>query len=174
LNSTVVINGWTIYAHPFFIAQLEKRIKAVEADREKDPENYLSKPNAKFLAAITAIVFERIPQDPTLPRYRQGDTLGDKYKHWFREKFFQQYRIFFRYNSISKIIIFGWVNDEKTKRAYGSKTDAYSVFADMLHDGSPPDDWTKLLAACRTKEAVATLAAMHIDAAAKAAAGESS
>ncbi len=34
-----------------------------------------------------------------------------------------------------------WVNDEKTKRAYGSRTDAYAVFARMLKNGHPPDDW---------------------------------
>jgi len=33
------------------------------------------------------------------------------------------------------------VNDEKNKRAYGSKTNAYRVFEKMLNSGHPPDDW---------------------------------
>jgi len=43
--------------------------------------------NAKLLKAISEIAFERIPEDPTSPRYRLGDTLGADKKHWFRDKF---------------------------------------------------------------------------------------
>lgn len=39
-----------------------------------------------------------------------------------------------------------WVNDEQSKRAYGSDTDAYEVFKKMLQNGNPPDSWDKLLA----------------------------
>ena len=38
-----------------------------------------------------------------------------------------------------------WVNDEDTKRAYGSGDDAYRVFRKMLESGHPPDDWKQLL-----------------------------
>lgn len=48
--------------------------------------------------------------------------------HWFRAKFFQQYRLFFCYHQASKIIVYAWVNIEATLRAYDSKTDAYQVF----------------------------------------------
>jgi len=37
------------------------------------------------------------------------------------------------------------VNDESTKRAYDSKTDAYRVFEKMLNNGHPPDSWDELL-----------------------------
>jgi toxin YhaV len=86
-----------------------------------------------------------IPQDPTRSEYRQGSTLGDDYKHWFRAKFFQQYRLFFRYHLESKIIVFVWVNDENTKRAYESSTDAYRVFQKMLESGNPSDNWNDLV-----------------------------
>lgn len=58
---------------------------------------------------------------------RQGNTLVSEYKHWFRVKFFQQYRLFLRYHLQQKIIVYAWVNDEKSKRAYENKTDAYRV-----------------------------------------------
>ena len=70
----------------------------------------------------------------------------ENHKHWFRAKFFQQYRLFFRFHSESKIIVLAWVNDEKTKRAYNSKSDAYRVFEKMLNNGNPPDDWSELIA----------------------------
>jgi len=85
-----------------------------------------------------------IPQDPSGTQYRQGSTLGTEHTHWQRATFYQQYRLFFRYDAASKIIIYAWVNDDATKRAYGSKHDAYSVFQKMLSSGNPPDSWTAL------------------------------
>ncbi len=66
-------------------------------------------------------------------------------KHWFRAKFFQQYRLFYRFNSDAKVIVVAWVNEDKTLRAYGSKTDAFATFKGMLEDGNPPDDFDVLL-----------------------------
>lgn len=147
---SLVINGWTIFAHPLFLEQFEALEKQVELFRQKDPQNYQKKNATKRLAAIFKLVFDVIPQDPTRSEYRQGTTLGAEYKHWFRAKFFQQYRLFFRYHLESKIIVFAWVNDENTKRAYGSKTDAYQVFRTMLENDHPPNDWTTLLAESKT------------------------
>jgi len=142
----LVVNGWTIFAHPLFLNTLETLTAQVAALQQKDPRGYLNKNATKRLAAINKLAFEIIPQDPTRPEYRQGATLGDDRKHWFRAKFFQQYRLFYRYHQESKIIVYAWVNDENTKRAYGSDTDAYQVFRRMLKSGNPPDDWGSLLA----------------------------
>jgi toxin YhaV len=143
----IVINGWTLRFHPTFFQQAIALRAEVEALRQKNPENYQSKNVSKRFLMLLRLVFEAIPQDPERSEYRQGETLGNKYKHWFRVKFFQQYRLFFRYNKESRIIIFGWVNDDQTKRAYDSKTDAYRVFRKMLDSGNPPDDWESLLKA---------------------------
>lgn len=142
----LVMHGWTVFAHPLFLAQLETLAQQVEALRQKDPIGYTHKNASKRLAAITTLAFDVIPQDPTRPEYRQGGTLGDGRKHWFRAKFFQQYRLFFRYHAQAKIIVLVWVNDENSKRAYESNDDAYRVFRKMLDSGHPPDDWEQLLA----------------------------
>jgi toxin YhaV len=147
----VVINGWSIFAHPLFLDQIEELIGRVETLQKKDPLGYVRKNDSKRLAAILKLAFEAIPQDPTRVEYRQGGTLGDAYKHWFRAKFFQQYRLFFRYHVESHIIVYAWVNDEDTKRAYGSGADAYRVFLKMLGRGNPPDDWAQLLAEARAE-----------------------
>lgn len=155
----MLINGWTIYAHPLFLDQVEKLVLAVERDKQAKPDDYQSKPNAKLLAAVWKIAFSQIPQDPALARYRQGVTLGDDYKHWFREKFGNgRFRLFFRFDSASKVIIYAWVNDENSKRTYGSKTDAYAVFRDMLGKGNPPNDWAALLKVCSDQKVAARLA----------------
>ena len=140
-----VVNGWTIYAHRLFVAQLEALARKVEAEKQKNPTEYVKKNVTKRLAAIKKMAFEVIPQDPTRLEYRQGNTLGDEYKPWFRAKFLQQYRLFFRYHKQSKVIVMVWVNDEDTKRAYESDEDAYKVFRKMLMRGSPPNDWNQLL-----------------------------
>ena len=93
------------------------------------------------------------PQDPERPEYRQGSTLGDAYKHWFRAKFFQRYRLFFRYHAASRVIVYAWVNDEDTKRAFESTDDANRVFRRMLGAGHPPDTWSALLAEARAESA---------------------
>jgi toxin YhaV len=141
----LVIHGWSIFAHPLFLRQFEELVAQVEHLRHKHPKDYKQKNATKRLAAITKLAFDIIPQDPTRREYWQGATLGDAYKHWFRAKFFQQYRLFFRYHQESKIILLVWVNDENSKRAYDSNTDAYKVFRKMLESGHPPDDWNDLL-----------------------------
>jgi toxin YhaV len=121
----------------------------VAAERAKNPSRYKSGANAKVLANIVELALRRIPQDPALPRYRQGDTLGKNYKHWFREKFSNgRFRLFFRYDLASKVIVYAWVNDSRTLRTYGSATDAYAVFSSMLGRGNPPDDWNELVKQC--------------------------
>ena len=149
--TAVVVSGWTIFAHPLFLAQIEALTQQVEALKRKDPAGYAKKNTSKRLAAIAKLAFEVIPLDPTRPEYRQGNTLGDEHRHWFRAKFFQQYRLFFRYHAPSKVIVLAWVNDEDTKRAYESSDDAYRVFRRMLDSGHPPDDWDHLLVEARAE-----------------------
>ncbi len=110
------------------------------SDESEAPQDYKSKKPSKRLAAIEALAFGIIPQDPSRDEYRQGQTLGPAYKRWFRAKFFQQYRLFFRYHAASKIIVYAWVNDEDSLRGYGSGDDAYRAFGKMLKAGNPPDD----------------------------------
>jgi len=98
----LVINGWTIFAHSLFLKQLEALSHKVEHLRRKDPEGYSKKNPTNQLAAIARLAFEIIPQGPARTDYRQGATLGNNHKHWFRAKFFQQYRLFFRYHQESK------------------------------------------------------------------------
>jgi len=139
------IHGWTIFAHPLFLNQLEQLVSQVESLKKNDPIGYVKKNATKRLAAMIKLAFDVIPQDPTRPEYRQGATLGSKRQHWFRAKFFQQYRLFYRYHAQAKVIVYVWVNDDDTKRAYESSDDAYLVFRKMLESGHPPDSWQQLL-----------------------------
>ena len=147
----LVVNGWALFAHPIFLDQLDALTAQVEALRRKDPAGYVKKNATKRLAAIAKLAFDAIPEDPSRPEYRLGNTLGDEHKYWFRAKFFQQYRLFFRFHAKARVIVFAWVNDEDTKRAYESADDAYRVFRRMLDSGRPPSDWGQLLAEARAE-----------------------
>ena len=143
--SGFTINGWTILLHPMLLGQIAQLREKVSLYQEKHPADWQKKNATKVLAAINKLAFQAIPQDPSSSSYRQGNTLGTSRKHWFRAKFFQQYRLFFRYDLSSRIIIYAWVNDDNTKRAYGSRSDAYAVFSRLLDAGTPPDSWDELL-----------------------------
>ena len=147
----LVVNGWTLFAHPVFLDQLDALTAQVEVLKRKDPAGYVKKNATKRLVAIARLAFEVIPQDPTRPEYRPGHTPGDEHKHWFRARFFQQYRLFFRYHASTKLIGYAWVNEEDTTRAYESGDDAYRIFRRMLEGGQPPDDWVRLLAEARAE-----------------------
>jgi toxin YhaV len=150
-DATLAVNGWSLFAHPMFLDQVEAQIAEVEALKARDPKTWRKKNSAKRLAAITKLALDVIPGDPARPEYRQGGTLGDGRRHWFRAKFFQQYRLFFRFHAEQRIIVYAWVNDEKSKRAYGSRADAYRVFGRMLDTGRPPNDWDALLKEARAE-----------------------
>ncbi|SEL61889.1 toxin YhaV [Roseivivax marinus] len=144
---TVEINGWRVMTHPALNEQILKLIEATLKAKAKGQLHIDA--NAKLLASIAKLMFEDVPGDPGASKYRQGNTLGKGRKHWFRAKFGGgRFRLFYRYSSARKIIIFAWVNDSKTLRTYGSKTDAYAVFKGMLDDGNPPDGWDDLMKEC--------------------------
>ena len=148
-NTPLVVNGWSLFAHPLFLGQVEALVAQVAVLKAKDPQTYKQKNSTKRLAAIAKLVLEDIPAAPTRPEYRQGGTLGDDRKHWFRAKFYQQYRLFFRFHATQRIIVYAWVNDHDSKRAYERGDDAYRVFRKMLDGGHPPEDWDALLKEAR-------------------------
>ncbi|WIX33026.1 type II toxin-antitoxin system YhaV family toxin [Salinicola sp. JS01] len=156
-SEPLVINGWTLLAHPLFLDQVATLTARVERLAAKDPTGYRSRPATKRLAAIIKLTTHDIPQDPAGDHYRQGKTLGSEYTHWRRAKFYQQYRLFFRYDLASRIIVYAWVNDETAKRAFDSKSDAYVTFSRMLDSGNPPDSWQTLQQAALAQADRATL-----------------
>lgn len=138
-------HGWRLFQHPLFEAQLRRLGEGVEHLSITEPETYKEHPQTKLLATIHRYITEIIPRDPNAPEFRQGDTLGPDNRHWFRAKFHQRYRLFFRFSTKDKVIVYVWVNDEFTLRKAGSKTDVYAVFKSMLDAGDPPRTLDALL-----------------------------
>ena len=114
-------SSWRIFFQPASEKQFSSLTAKVELLKNKYPDSYQKKKSTKILAAIRQIIIT-LSIDPTQPIFRQGKTLGDQYLNWHRLKFFQQYRLFFRYQTSAKIVVIGWVNGDSTLRAYESKT----------------------------------------------------
>ena len=142
--------GWNLLFHECLIEQLQKLQAAASRAQAQDPEGSVSNANVKLFDALTTLILEVVPSDPNRDEYRQGNTMGPAFRHWRRAKIGRRFRLFFRFDSKTKIIIFAWVNDEHTLRSSGAKTDPYIVFQKMLKSGHPPDDWDALLAASKS------------------------
>ena len=144
-------HGWKLtragaFAHAFDALQAE-----VERLAAEKPESYRAHPKVKLLARVRALILDEIPRDPNARVYALGNTLGPAHRHWRRAKFLQRFRLFFRFDSASRIIVYAWMNDENTLRKAGGRSDPYAVFARRLDAGDPPDDWNELLSEARGK-----------------------
>ena len=142
-------HGWTLLFHDCVIEQLQRLYTAAQRAEQNDPIGFASNANVKLFRALSQLVLEVVPDEPARDEYRQGNTLGPEYRHWRRAKIGRRFRLFFRYDSRAKVIVYVWVNDEKTLRSSGSKSDPYAVFEKMLGRGNPPDDWDALVTASR-------------------------
>ncbi|SRR6266550_2273005 len=93
------VNGWRLFQYPLFENQLKKLTETVEQLSITQPDTYKEHRNTKLLATIHRYVTESIARNPNAPQFRQGDTLGPDNSHWFRAKFDQRYRLFFRFST---------------------------------------------------------------------------
>jgi len=138
-------NGWKLYAHSAFSKGLETLIQAVEELEKQQPRTFRGHPKTKLLKRILDVILVEVPRDPNASEFQLGNTLGPAYRHWRRAKFLGRFRLFFRFSSAHKAIVYAWVNDETTLRKAGAHSDPYAVFNRCLQEGNPPDHWEALL-----------------------------
>ena len=136
---------WTLLFHRCVLEQLERLKAASDRALARSPNNAQENANVKLYAALAKLMLQIIPSDPAGDEFRQGNTMGPRFRHWRRAKIGRRFRLFVRYDSRTKVIVYAWVNDENTLRAAGSKNDPYTVFRNMLNRNNPPDDWDTLL-----------------------------
>lgn len=118
--------------HPLLLGQLTRLIDVAEQDDA-------SGPNTKLLGHVVSLMLEDIPQDPENAKYRHGGAIAAAHREWFRGKTGHgRFRLFYRFSTSAKAIVYAWLNDEESLRTRGAKTDAYRVFGKMLADGNPP------------------------------------
>ena len=143
-------HGWTLLFHEGVTEQLRRLQAAAERAEQNDPQGFAHNANVKLFWALSQLILDVVPGDPSRDEFRQGNTLGPAFRHWRRAKIGRRLRLFFRYDSHVRVIVFAWVNDVQTLRSAGSKSDPYAVFEKMFGRGNPPDDWAALMAASQT------------------------
>lgn len=145
--------GWTLLFHECVVEQLQKLHAAVQRAEQNDAEGCESNANVKLFRALSQLMLETVPGDPGRDEYRQGNTLGPAHRHWRRAKIGR--RLFFRYDSKAKVIVYAWVNDETTLRSSGSNSYPYAVLEKNAEpqqsarrreriNGRDPTNWSKL------------------------------
>jgi toxin YhaV len=103
-------HGWILLFHECIVEQLRKLHAAVERAQRSDPQGFEGNANVKLFRALSQLILETVPTNPARDEYRQGNTLGREYRHWRRAKIGKRFRLFFRYDSRAKTIVFAWVN----------------------------------------------------------------
>lgn len=143
----MVSNGWNLYYFPLFGQILNRLESEVTAISQKDPEGFSRHQKARLLKAVIENVRIEVPRDPEHHDFWLGGALGDSYKDWRRVKHRlpPRYRLFFKFSSTQKGIVYAWLNDEGTLRKEGAKTDVYEVFKRKLRRGDVPNNFTELL-----------------------------
>ena len=138
-------SGWKLFVHPAFRETFDALAAEVARLRTADPEGYKQHPKTKLLKRILDLIEVEIPRNPGAVEYSLGHTLGPERRHWRRAKFYWRFRLFFRYSSKDRVIIYVCVNDENTLRQAGGRNDPYTIFNSLLRKGRPPDHWDALM-----------------------------
>lgn len=125
---------WKLIYRPLFAKIFSVLITDLKALKQKNPDKLKGDPKVKLYRSLVKVL-EEIKNDPTQPQYHLGNTLGVEHRSWKRAKngLPQRYRLFFRYCSEpQKEILIAWLNDEKTLRKEGAKSDCYRIFQKLL------------------------------------------
>jgi toxin YhaV len=103
------VNGWTLLFHDCIAGQLSRLHSAAFSAEKKDPAACETHANVRLFRALSHLLMQVIPADPSRDEYRQGNTLGATHRHWRRAKLGRRFRVFFRFDSRSRVIVYAWV-----------------------------------------------------------------
>jgi toxin YhaV len=140
----LVVNGWELFYFRLFKEFLDSLDREVTALAEKDPEGFVHHKKTKLLKAVVDNVRIEVPRDPDSPAFRLGKTLGNQHTDWRRVKHHRlppRYRLFFKFASSRRKVVYAWMDDEYSQRKAGAKTDVYEIFKGLLRRGTVPDSF---------------------------------
>ena len=142
-------HGWNLLFHEGLIEQLQKLQAAAQRAQAQDPQGFESNANVKLFNALAQLMLETVPSDPNRDEYRQGNTMGPAFRHWRRAKVGRRFRLFFRFDSKAKIIIFMAMMEAQTYFAERqARADVAAFDAVMARTGGePPREGDRILPA---------------------------
>lgn len=116
----------------------------IERIRKNSPQKLKGHQLVHLYTSLVDVMAD-VMRDPTQDKYLLGKTMGKKHRDWRRAKR-GRYRLFFKFFSKTHELFFVWLNNEKTLRKAGDKTDCYAVFRRMLDSGVVPSKREALIA----------------------------
>ena len=142
-------HGWNLLFHEGLIEQLQKLQAAAQRAQAQDPQGFESNANLKLFNALAQLMLETVPSDPSRDEYRQGNTMGPAFRHWRRAKLGRRFRLFFRFDSKTRIIIFMATMEAQTYLAKRqARADLNAFDAVMARTGGePPREGDRILPA---------------------------
>ena len=142
-------HGWHLLFHDGLIEQLQKLTAAAQRAQTQDPHGFQSNANVKLFNALAQLMLETVPSDHSRDEYRQGNTTGPAFRHWRRAKLGRRFRLFFRFDSKTRIIIFMAMMAAKTYLAKRqARADLTAFDAVMARTGGePPREGDRILPA---------------------------
>ena len=142
-------HGWNLLFHEGLIEQLQKLQTAAQKAQTQDPQGFESNANVKLFNALAQLMLETVPSDPSRDEYRQGNTMGPAFRHWRRAKLGRRFRLFFRFDSKTRIIIFMAMMEAQTYLAKRqARADLNAFDAVMARTGGePPREGDRILPA---------------------------
>ena len=142
-------HGWNLLFHEGLIVQLQKLQTAAKKAKAQDPQGFESNANLKLFNALAQLMLETVPSDPSRDEYRQGNTMGPAFRHWRRAKLGRRFRLFFRFDSKTRIIIFMAMMEAQTYLAKRqARADLNAFDAVMARTGGePPREGDRILPA---------------------------
>jgi toxin YhaV len=142
-------HGWNLLFHEGLIEQLQKLQAAAQRAQAQDPQGFESNANVKLFNALAQLMLETVPSDPNRDEYRQGNTMGPAFRHWRRAKVGRRFRLFFRFDSKTRIIIFMAMKEAQTYFAERQARADVAAFDTVMArtGGEPPREGDRILPA---------------------------
>ncbi len=139
--SDKTFHGWTVlFTEPFLSAYGDLSARARRLKGELSEEEYAKHPDVKLFLTIRELTRELIPSDPQHADYRLHGDLS-KFRRTKGRGLPRRYRLFWVFSEQLKVIIFLYLNDSRSLRKEGDRSDPYLLFSGMVSRGEIGPDF---------------------------------
>lgn len=135
LDSDRAFHGWTVlFAEPFLSAYGDLSAGARKLKADLSEEQYVQHPDVKLFLTVRELTRDVIPSDPHHADYRLGGDLS-KFRRTKGRGLPRRYRLFWVFSDQLRVIIFLYLNDARSLRKAGDRSDPYRLFSAMVSSG---------------------------------------
>ena len=134
-DSTRTFHGWTVlFTEPFLSAYGDLSARARKLKSELTEHEYAQHPDVKLFLTVRELTSDAIPSNPKRAAYRLSGRLS-KFRRTKGHGLPRRYRLFWVFSDQLRVIIFLYLNDSRSLRKEGARSDPYRLFATMVGRG---------------------------------------